>query len=79
MARKILVSLLLILFGVLLAFGVLEVFVRISGKTPPSGEPAFFWQDDKRFGWFHAPGAAGDYFNWVRPFSVEAFATSARR
>ncbi len=77
MARKILVSLLLILFGVLLAFGMLEVFVRISGKTPPSGEPAFFWQDDKRFGWFHAPGAAGDYFNPPGEYNAYAKVNSA--
>ncbi len=77
MARKILISSLLILFGVLLAFGVLEIFVRVSGKTPPSGEPAFFWQDDKRFGWFHAPGAEGYYFNPPGEYNAYAKVNSA--
>ncbi len=77
MFRKILVSALLILFGVLLALGALEVFVRVSGKTPPSGEPAFFWQDDKRFGWFHTPGAEGYYFNPPGEYNAYAKVNSA--
>lgn len=77
MARKILIPILLILFGVLLAFGVLEVFVRVSGKTPPSGDPAFFWQDDKRFGWFHTPGAEGAYFNPPGEYNAYAKVNSA--
>jgi hypothetical protein len=77
MARKILIPVLLILFGVLLAFGVLEIFVRVSGKTPPSGEPAFFWQDDERFGWFHTPGAEGNYFNPPGEYDAYAKVNSA--
>jgi len=77
MIRKILISALLILFGVLLAFGVLEIFVRVSGKTPPTGEPAFFWQDDERFGWFHTPGAEGYYFNPPGEYNAYAKVNSA--
>ena len=77
MARKVLVSTLLILFGVLLAFGALEIFVRLAGKTPPSGEPAFFWQDDERFGWFHTPGAEGYYFNPPGEYNAWAEVNSA--
>jgi len=77
MIRKIMVPALLILFGVLLAFGVLEFFVRVTGKTPPAGEPAFFWQDDKRFGWFHTPGAEGYYFNPPGEYNAYAKVNSA--
>ena len=77
MIRKIVVSALLILFGVLLAFGVLEIFVRVTGKTPPTGEPAFFWQDDERFGWFHTPGAEGYYFNPPGEYNAYARVNSA--
>jgi len=77
MARKILVPTIMILFGVLLAMGALEVFVRVTGKTPPSGEPAFFWQDDDRFGWFHKPGAEGNYFNPPGEYDTYAKVNSA--
>jgi hypothetical protein len=77
MLRKIVISVLLILFGVLLAIGVLEIFVRVTGKTPPSGEPAFFWQDDERFGWFHTPGARGYYFNPPGEYNAWAEVNSA--
>ncbi len=77
MARKFLIPLIFILFGVLLAFGLLEAAVRITGKTPPAGEPAFFWQDDKRFGWFHAPGAEGYYFNPPGEYNAYAKVNSA--
>ena len=63
MIRRIAISFLMILFGILLALGVLEVGIRVMGKAPPSGQPAFFWQEDPRFGWFHRPGAEGEYFN----------------
>jgi len=77
MARRLLIPLIFILFGILLAFGLLEIAVRVTGKTPPAGEPAFFWQDDARFGWFHAPGAEGYYFNPPGEYHAYARVNSA--
>jgi lysophospholipase L1-like esterase len=77
MARRILIPLLFIFLGIALAFGLLEAFVRITGKTPPTGSPAFFWQDDERFGWFHTPGAEGDYFNPAGEYHAYARVNSA--
>lgn len=77
MARKLLASASLVLFGVFLAFGVLEVAVRVMGKAPPTGEPAFFWQEDARFGWFHTPGAEGYYFNPPGEYHAYAKVNSA--
>ena len=77
MLRKLTSSLLLVLFGVLLACGALEIFVRLAGKAPPAGEPTFFWQDDERFGWFHKPQAEGYYFNPAGEYNAYARVNSA--
>ncbi|HEY52606.1 MAG TPA: hypothetical protein G4N94_04035 [Caldilineae bacterium] len=77
MSRRSVFSLLLILFGVLLACGLLEGAVRVLGMDPPRGEPAFFWQDDERFGWFHAPGAEGWYFNPAGEYNAYARVNAA--
>jgi hypothetical protein len=77
MSRRSVFSLLLVLFGILLACGLLEGAVRVLGMNPPTGEPAFFWQDDERFGWFHAPGAEGWYFNPAGEYNAYARVNAA--
>ena len=63
MSKRAPISILLVLFGILLACFLLEGAARVLGLNPPTGAPASFWQDDERFGWYHTPGAEGYYFN----------------
>jgi len=72
MTRRFIFPLLLILFGVFLACGLVEGAVRVLGMDPPTGDPASFWQDDERFGWFHTPGAEGWYFNPAGEYNAYA-------
>lgn len=76
-SRRLLFPLLFALLGSLLACGLLEAAVRVLGMDPPSGEPAFFWQDDARFGWYHIPGAAGYYFNPAGEYNAYARVNAA--
>ncbi|MCP4167550.1 MAG: hypothetical protein GY759_16895 [Chloroflexi bacterium] len=75
--RRKLAPLLLILFGVILACAILEMAVRVLGMDPPSGDPAFFWADDDRFGWYHEAGAEGYYFNPAGEYYAYARVNSA--
>lgn len=77
MPRRAFALLFSLFFGLLMACALLEVGVRGLGLAPAAGAPAHFWQDDPRFGWYHIPGAAGDFFDEAGEYHAFAHVNSA--